>query len=525
VDTAKLKALLAEKASRRLEALNLYEPTPLQAPFHHCTAAEKIIRGGNRSGKSVASAVECARCVTNQDPFNKYPKEGICYVVGKQGREVGQVLWRMLGRAGAFKIIRDKVTGLWRSYRPFDESDLERAKEARPSPPLIPPRLISEIVWENKKENLPKIVRLVTGWEIHFFSGEAAPPQGTTVDFAWFDEEIEHKAWYTEVSARLIDRNGIFQWSATPQAGTEQLYELHCRAEEQKFQAEKTIEEFELSFEDNPHLTKKQKDLFKEKMSEDERLVRVHGQFAMLTSIVYPEFKADVHEVEYFDIPDTWTRYVSIDPGRQICAAMFLAVPPPDKGDYAYGYDELYIPNCDAEQFGERMREKCGGQTFQAFLIDHQEGRKVEAGSGLSIEEQYSRALRKRKIASALTGSMFLHGDSNKQAGVEACRLWLRQREEDAEPKLRIIKGRMPNFVMEIKRYRFKRLQTVNGAIVSDETDDRGRCHLMHCFRYLVQYNPRYVKPQPKRDKNYAVLAMERKRKKKDQYVRLGPGA
>ena len=47
-----LKDAQAELAQRRIEALRLYEPMPLQEEFHTCVASERLVIGGNRSGKS-----------------------------------------------------------------------------------------------------------------------------------------------------------------------------------------------------------------------------------------------------------------------------------------------------------------------------------------------------------------------------------------------------------------------------------------------------------------------------------------
>lgn len=530
IDTTYLRALLEERAARRIEALKLYEPTPIQFKFHQSVAMERIIRGGNRAGKTLAACCEVARAVTGQDPFEKWPKkDGVFYIVGKDGKELGQVLWKKLGRAGPFQMIRDLETKLWRAYRPYDAADLARENEKKDAPPLIPPRMIREIAWESRKEGVPKIVKLVNGWEIFFFSSEAKPPRGADVSGALFDEEIVDREWYAEISARLVDRSGRFIWSATPQAGSEQLYDLSQKAEMQleKLARERTVEEFHVRMDDNPHLTHAQKQLFISKLSEDERLVRVGGEFAMLTSIIYPDYSATLHEVDPFEIPPTWTRYCAIDPGRQICAVLFMAIPPPQHGDYAYLYDELYMPNASAKVFGEKMAVKCAHQKLRAFIIDYQEGRKHETGSGRTIERQYSDALKANKVLSELNGYGFAHGDPDLKAGIEAVRSWLIPR-SDGTPKIRVLRHKCPNFVAEIKKYRYKRMKTNQGMITTDDPETRGRVHQMANLRYLVQYNPRYYAPESRREPSALVKAFrkmkERERAMKGAFVNLGPG-
>lgn len=484
---ADLKAYLIEKLKRRIDGLKLYRAMPLQAAFHTSGAKEKLIRGSNRSGKTTAAAVEFARAVTGLD--ERYPKEhGIAYLVGKDGKEVANVMYKLLFRAGAFKIIRDEVTGEWRSYNPSSVGDLLRIKEARLSPPLIPPRLIKSIAWENKKANLPTVIILHNNWEIHCFSSNAKPPHGTQIDLAWFDEEILDPDWYPEVSARLVDRNGKFLWSATPQAGTAQLYELHERADHQLRlpQQDRTIEEFVALLADNQHLTGKQKEEFAGKLSPEEVMVRIHGEFASHGMRVFPEFSEKTHECPFIDIPHDWTRYVAIDPGRQICGVLFAAIPPGGRDDSVclYIYDELYIAQCSAEIFGQKMRQKCAGQSIEAFIIDHQMSRMTETGSGRTIEDQYAEALQRNGVTCHRTGCGFTWGVADPVGGVEAVRQYIQSN------RLRVLADRCPNFKWEMKRYWYERDRD---GRVTDKPRDRGPVHLCACIRYIVQDEPKYV--------------------------------
>jgi hypothetical protein len=526
----RLNRIAAELARRKIEALNLYEPLPEQLLFHKSKAQERLLRGSNRGGKTLPAAVDLARAVMGQD--RQAPKrDGRAFLVGKDGRHVGQVLYRKLFRAGAFKIIRDKRTHKWRAYRPFSLSDLERGHLAKPAPPLIPPRMIREIGWENKKENWPSVIRLINGWELNFFSSLGKPPQGSDIDRVWFDEEIIDPDWYPEMSARLVDRHGRLVWSATPQAGTEQLYQLHERADVEKENdiTPRTIEEFVVLLEDNKFIDEKAKREFASKLNEEDRAVRVGGEFAILSFKVFPEYQANKHlmEVPYFDIPRNWTRYLSVDPGRQICAVLFAAVPPPETGDFIYLYDELYIPNCDAELFGQAMHHKCLGQEFQAFLIDHQGARVIDTGGGRSIEDQYSEMLRKHRIACNVTGSQFIWGAPEPKPGIEEVRLWLRVR-QDKSTKLRYFRDKIKNMIEEIKGYRYKRQRTAHGVIVLDDPEARGRVHQMANLRYLAMFRPRWIAPKTGKGPARGAILAFRSKKKRDtegeSLISLGPG-
>lgn len=523
----RLRQLVIERASRRIEALTLYEPLPAQQAFHGSLAGERLVRGGNRSGKTVCAAVEVARAVTNRDPWKKYPeRDGRCFLVGKDGKHLGQVMWRKLSRAGAFKIIRDSVTGSWRAFRPLDPADVSRSHLAKLAPALIPRRMIKEVAWENKKEGVPNIVRLVNGWELSFFSSLGKPPQGSDIDLCWFDEEIVDPDWYPEMSARLLDREGRFLWSATPQAGTDQLYDLHERCEKCRGDRVPAAQEFLISLLDNPHISPESKAAFLAKLSDPgEAAVRVDGEFAVSSFKVYPEFSMKTHGVPYFDIPAEWTRFAVVDPGHQVCAVLFAAVPPPSEGDYVYLFDELYLRNCDSYRFGEGMAQKCAGLHFYCFLIDAHAAMMTPMAAAKTVERQYAEALSQWKVKSQMTGSGFLWASDDVEGGINAVRGWMRSRDSQP-PRLRVLEGKLPNLEFELKRYHYKR----QGGLITDRPENRRHNHLVDCLRYLALYQPRWHKPVVGNGPQGGAIRVLRAKQKAqrarrdDGYVRLGPG-
>ena len=58
--------VVAEKARRANESLALYRAMPSQMPFHESDASERVLRGGNQSGKSTSAAAEFASAATGQ---------------------------------------------------------------------------------------------------------------------------------------------------------------------------------------------------------------------------------------------------------------------------------------------------------------------------------------------------------------------------------------------------------------------------------------------------------------------------
>lgn len=524
----RVSVLAHELARRRVEALKLYEPLEVQEEFHASRAPYRLAIGSNRSGKTLMAAVEFARAVTCQDPHKKFPNRGgTAFVVGKDQGHLGRVIYAKLFRSGAFKIIRDGVTGRWRALRPWDPEDEARdqAGESKPAPPLIPKRFIENIAWALKGENVPAVITLTTGWEINFFSSLGKPPQGSPIDLFWFDEEIVDPNWYPEMAARLPDRRGRGMWSATPQAGTDQLYELHERAEKERATREagrRRIEEFRVLLADNKFMSEQAKREFREDVSEEEANVRIEGNYAILSHKVYPMFNIGIHGHEVIQVPHEWTRYAYIDPGHRTCAALFVAIPP--SNDMALIYDELYLRECTADLFGMAMKGAIGPQTIQAFTIDSKMGLHTEVGIGKTVMQQYSEALARNGVSSVSTGSGFLFANSDRMAGVLAVQGLLRL-EKNGKPRLRIIGEKCPNFLYEIKRYHRRRV----GGLVMPEPDDRKNNHLMDCLRYMALHDPKWVTGPASRKLKGSLesfrLKMKRRRESSgDPHINLGPG-
>lgn len=339
-----------------------------------------------------------------------------------------------------------------------------------------------------------------------------------------FDEEVENEEWYPEATVRLASRGGFFIWSATPQAGTEQLLSLSEKAERDAERPDRLVEEFVILLSENPHIAEADKRMMAEMLTEDQARVRIDGEFAAHGLRVFPDFQTTLHVRPAVRPEPHWTRYAAVDPGRQVCAVLFAAVPPPGEQPFdVLLYDELYVRNSSAAKFGEAMKRKCQGQEFEAFLIDGHMGRQTEMGSGKTVERQYARALEEAGVKSRATGHGFRHGLDDVQAGIELVRGLLRVDGETGRPRLAVADN-LPNFVREVKRYRYKRV----GRVVTDEPESRGEVHLMATLRYLAGCGLKFKKRSGKArvDPVYAAfMAKQKRRASRDgqSHVTFGP--
>ena len=529
-----MKDVQAALSERRLEALRLYIPMPKQEDFHKCMSSERLVIGGNRSGKSACSFVEDARAATGQDPHGKYPKEGgNLVIIGKNWQHIGMVVYPMLFKAGAFRIIKDEDTGQWRAFNPG--SDAARQKDSKPAPPLIPPRLIKDMSWVQKNAGYLNKAELNNGWTIYCFSSEGEPPQGFQADLVHIDEDINNERWVGEMQARLSDRKGRFVWSAMPWSKNDALLGLCERADKAEELGQETpiIKKFVLRFLDNDHIDPEEKKKNIERWSAlgmDELRMRAEGEFTTESTLMYPTFNASVHMMSRSDLPDgqipsDWTRYVGIDPGHAVMATLFLAIPPDER--FWLIYDELYIRNCNALIWGEQFCTKAMEQNIYTGVMDMHGGALRDLGSGRLPHELYSEELKKRKFRFQLTNTQFIPGSDDIQARTALVRQALHIK-GDGTTKLKFLEGGCPNLLREIKRYR-KKTTTVNGQVyVTDEPQTRGEVHACQVLEYLCAHEPKYHKPPKTYGPapwwvGYLDRKKRRERASEDACVILGP--
>lgn len=516
---SKQRALKAanELARRQIDALALYVPQPHQEEFHACTAKERMVQGGNRAGKSLVCFAEDARAVRGLDPHNKYPKrDGVLAIVGYKEWHVGNVIYPYLFKAGAFKIIRDEETGLWRVYRPWVPQDRARIEEAKPAPPLIPPREIEKMVWKDRAKQIFSNVYLKSGWEIKAFSSSARPDQGYQADLIHIDEDVINPMWYEEAAGRLIDRKGKFIWSALPHDDNDAIARFAERAEYQQQIFEERGKKpssvvVRMTLDENPYLDQEDKDVAIagwKSMGEDVYRKRALGELVTDSVMMYPMWRRSVHDVrqykdqiteidEYFkndcQIPLHWCRRLCVDPGHKIGAALFIATPP--SAEFHLIYDEIYASSCTSAVMATALYEKTKRTFFQNFIVDAHGGNLTSIDTGVSPREAYEREMSLRGVRCIETGSRFLSGCDKIQYREEITRSMLLIGSR-GYPKLIADLDRCPALDTEMKRFRKKR---VNG-VVTDTGNRRQYTHLVECMEYLAvflndSFKP-YIKPK-----------------------------
>jgi len=487
-----LHEIIAQYARKMNCALSQFRPLPGPGEdFFNSRRRIQLVVGSNRGGKTLHAVAKVAAIVTGHgEQYGFRARDGRAMACGKDWLHVSQVMWRKLFWPGQFNIIRDADTGLWRAVRvsasdstQIDSLDAARMAEWKGAAGFLVPDEI-EIAWAKCNLDMPQRIRHVpSGWELHFFSAEGSPRNGIDCDLVWFDEEIKREAWVPESLMRLVDRNGRMIWSFTPQESKPQAYEFHRRC----VAGDETIGEYTFYIESNPYLPAEAKADLKKQLAPHELAVRWHAQYAITSRRVYPQF--DPHGIHGFDafpdgrggasdtLPDDWMKLFFVDPGFQVCAVLFGAVPPKDHPAYPclYLYDELYLRGSSCKMYGDELASRIGATTVEVAGIDYRYGRQSQATSGRPLVEHYIDEHRRHGISTTRSGHGFVWGSDNVEGRTDALHYLLDHK------RLRVRRKGCFNLIREMGEEYYKRDSP-------DKRDMRHYGHLVACLEMMAGY-------------------------------------
>ena len=380
---------------------------------------------------------------------------------------------------------------------------------------LFRSRLIKSVAWERRSDYVFSRIDLVNGWTIHAANTAGDPKQfqGFNVDLVHIDEDTASPGWYEEMVGRTAMTKGKLRWTALPHAKNDEMMSILERAEDEARQGLSGTVVLRAPLFDNPHYPKESREqnirLWKSQGDEVYRK-RALGEMVIDSRLMYPMFSQSVHEAIKFeeprlrvqkvlterngDPPADWCRYLVIDPGHSVCAALFFAVTPPDLGDHVVLYDELYIRECTADKLADAVKLKTQDYCFQEFIIDAHGGRLADISSGIHPMRQYEKEFEKRGIRSVATASGFRHGSSDIDGRVGILRSWLCTR-SDGTTKLMMVTKRAVNTCLEFRRFK-KKVATVNGVEVPLDEGERRNTHAVECCEYAAAHGLPYIKPK-----------------------------
>lgn len=476
----------------RTDGLRVYRPIPAAARFHESDAMWRICVGGNRSGKTMAAAVEVARAVRGLDPYKKYPKSGVAVVIGLDS-DHHTMLWRKLTQPGSMKVVFDPRIGEWRSLAAspddpsvLDEWDLLHRDDWFDSGPLIPQSEIAEC--RTPSNSGRRLIRMKNGWTIIFVTSQGKPKQGEHYDLVWIDEQIRNVDFFYESVRGLLDCSsgrGHGIWSAAPQHQNTLLWSLSKSANEFP---ENVIEVFEFSLAANPYVPKDDKDIFRMFLTEEEAGIRVDGKYAVDVYAVYPDFNVTGENgCEPFEIPPDWTRYLALDPGTTACATVFGAVNPDDSRLYIYDAVLQKGGSGDAVGWAQMLAAREDRNMFYMWTIDRNAGRARSMGQAETVASHYYQAAAAQGIRPAAHGDLygFHAGNNDPNYRRERMRSMIKAAQSGGKDEMGLVVFR--NLTSLVRQVESAQVDRNTGKRVKGEFD------LLDALEYLVCTNPRYV--------------------------------
>jgi hypothetical protein len=517
----------------RMEALRLYLSLPHAEEFHQSRAKWRLAIGSNRAGKSLSCGVEFSRAVIGMDPYDKYPRNGgNAIVVGADSDHLA-MQWRTISEEGAFYIIQDEQTRLWRAVRPhpndptqLDDYDDAYREKWKPAPPLIPRRMYAKPAMEDAGKGVPRVVNFHTGWKSLWRTGNGHPQKGAHYNLGWLDEDMQNDQFYEEVNRGLVGLNepekwapkGI--WSATPQTDNMKLIELR----ELSDAGAEHIKSFFFTIDQNPYVPASERRAFFESMNEQEREVRYYGRSAIEGRYVYSMYDPQgVHGCEPGDILPNCAHYLFADPGSTCAAALFVAVDPFEQ--HAWVYNGFTVKNCTIQQWAGEVAQRCPDVLFEAAIMDQQAGRcKHGYGGEVTTAKQWWDALIRAGVRVKTQGNMGGSGfyASNPDIAYRQAALqdWMLPRDSGewrGTSKLKVVRGCFPDLDKQIRHAQMQQVKRTDRTVRTEKRASRTEDALV-CLEYAAAFSPSYREPEKLTEhKDLAVYRMFQEKQKKSK--------
>lgn len=484
---------LLSRANESLEENPLYRYVPhaRQRIFHEHRVKTKAFVGGNRSGKSTATVIDC---LIQAIDLAAVPEALRPYRIWPDGTKF-------------------KCRFITPDYGKPYQSLLETIQM------WVPPSQLRGGSWEKAYKDKDHVVYFANGSVFDFMTTEQPPSKhgGSARHRIVWDEEPpdteDGERIYTQARMRIADYHGDMLWGFTPIS--EKLGwvfdELHEEAVEDGEQISERVwlNEGEgvllvqASIYENPHLSEEGRDEAISGIRGDQHGAVVEGSFSNAKGLVWEDFEPKPAPDGIHVVPEEWIdkdlvkrleHLDSIDPGQVETAILFGGV---DSKNRIVVYDELTLSGRAAvpEQAAERiatLREGWGLPEVCKYPIIDPAARSRDLGSGEKVGEQWIAA-----------GIPVIYGKHDLEAGCTEVerRLIHHVEDENGEKQpfpLIVISSRCKNLIRQMRRYRKKPKEDGSFGVV--KKDD----HACDALRYLCMERRIPVKRKRRRARQQA---------------------
>lgn len=294
--------------------LERYRPNPAQWRFHRSNARIVQFRTGNQCGKSSAAAVEACMHMTGEYP-SWWKEAGLRTLFRPPiSIRIGIPEFRKHGRN-----MERRFRSLWPSWG-------------------------NQSVWRTRRGNHGAIEyarHVPTGSEAEIISYEQEPSalEGWVGDMVVLDEPCPYMH-FLELFRGLVARGGIMLLPMTPTREPWMYDEFGEPPEEGMMQQRLREEGFEGNLvevvtgtiHENWALSPEHIAHYLASLTETQRATRELGQYGFIEGLIYASYLNEDHFTDIENPPDSWTRYMAIDPHEgKPHACLWLAVAPWDE--------------------------------------------------------------------------------------------------------------------------------------------------------------------------------------------------
>lgn len=419
-----------------------------QLDFHRSPARNRICVAGNRAGKTEGGAREAGFTSTGFHPYREVTTPNIGWVVTLD-REIG------------ISVVRPKIL----RYLPTD------------------------MVKRVTTDDVP-MIELHNGSVIKFKSAESkwSKFQSAAVDWVWYDEEIPEKI-FRECRIRLIDRRGCWWMTLTPVNGITWIYHELIKPSIDGDIPLSRLELFNWSSLDNTALSREEFDEVFAGMSEDERRIRMAGEWVNRTGLILSEFDERVHMVDPIPIPEWWPVLGGLDQGTGHPFGAFLTTVDEEGGLLCWStYRQsrrLISDHCIAivQRFQKTMPWRVNQEVYDQ-VFDERGHRKAPPRQHLLRDVRWAidPSAAQTKLELIPYGIVAENAIRDWDAGIERFNQLLRDRKE-GRPGIRFVRGQCNEFVMEARTWSWKSAvedgQKPTPNKVGDDVCDAGRYTVM----------------------------------------------
>jgi hypothetical protein len=217
---------------------------------------------------------------------------------------------------------------------------------------------------------------------------DSAKAEGSNIDALFCDEPPPRALWIAAYRGLRNNKNYFIILAGTPISEPWLYEEIYAPGASGKDPNVKIIQG---STYQNPHLSKDWIADFESRLTDDERKVRLHGEFAHLQGRVFKEFSRPTHVFNVQKWPEEWPVYCAIDPHpRKPHTVVYAGV---TNDDVIVVLDELVIEGTvDELAKAMKAKEEANGYRVVCRRIDNSgSGTDWNRDSVISQLDQWSR--------------------------------------------------------------------------------------------------------------------------------------